>query len=96
MSLTFGLSPWLLVLCALGAAALTYWSYRRTTPPLSRGRRLLLGGLRFLALFLVLFLLFQPVLRRVLRTEEPPVLAVLIDNSRSLRLTTGDSLAPRR
>ncbi len=95
MSLTFGTNPWFLLLCALGAAAVTYWTYRRTVPPIGRGWRLALGGLRFLALFLVLFLLFEPVLRRLSRSEEPPVLAVLVDDSQSLRLTTGaDSLAP--
>ncbi|WP_457654322.1 hypothetical protein [Rhodocaloribacter sp.] len=86
MSLSFGLSPWLLVLCLLGAAGLTYWTYRRTSPPLSTGRRALLSTLRFLALFLLLFLLFEPILRRITREEKPPVLAVLVDESQSLGL----------
>ena len=97
MSFSLGHSPWLLALCALAAAALTYWAYRRTTPPLPPGRKALLGGLRFLALAIILFLLFEPVVRRVTSREEPPVLAVLVDNSQSLRVTsgaaTGDSLA---
>ena len=89
MSLSFGLSPWLLALCVSLAAGLTYLSYRRTTPPVSRGWRALLGGLRFTALALLFFLLFEPVVRQLSASEQPPVLAVLIDNSESLQITTG-------
>jgi hypothetical protein len=92
MSLSLSSSPLLLILCLAGAAALTYWTYRSTTPSLPPLRRLLLGGLRFLALFLILFLLFQPILRHLQRLERPPVLAVLVDDSQSLTLTA-DSLA---
>ena len=84
MSLSFGLSPLLLVLCLLGAAGLTYWTYHRTAPPLPAGKRALLSTLRFLALFLLLFLLFEPILRQITREEKPPVLAVLVDESQSL------------
>ncbi len=88
MSLSFGLSPWLLALCLVLAAGLTYWTYRRTTPPISRGWRWLLGSLRFTALALLFFLLFEPVLRQLSTTERPPVLAVLIDDSQSLQVTS--------
>jgi hypothetical protein len=88
MSLSFGLSPWLLVLCLVLAAGLTYWTYRRTTPPISRGWRWLLGGLRFVALALIFFLLFEPIVRQLSTTERPPVLAVLIDDSESLQVTS--------
>ena len=87
MSLSFGLSPWLLALCLVLAAGLTYWTYRRTTPPISRGWRWLLGGLRFVALALIFFLLFEPIVRQLSTTERPPVLAVLIDDSESLQVT---------
>jgi hypothetical protein len=88
MSLSFGLSPWLLVLCLAFAAGLTYWTYRRTTPPISQGWRWLLGGLRFTALALLFFLLFEPIMRQLSTTERPPVLAVLIDDSESLQVTS--------
>ena len=94
MALSFGLSPWLLVLSALAAGALSVWLYRRTTPDLSRGKRIALGLLRFSALFLILFLLLQPVLRLVDREEKRPVVAVLVDDSESLRITaSGDTSA---
>lgn len=95
MSLTFGLNPWLLLLCLCGAGLLTWWTYRLTTPPLPTGRRALLGALRFLALFLILFLLFEPILRRTETQQFPPLLGVLIDDSQSLR-PLGDSTVTAR
>ncbi|GIV61809.1 MAG: hypothetical protein KatS3mg044_0675 [Rhodothermaceae bacterium] len=96
MPFSFGLDPWWLVLCLLGAAGLTYWTYRTTVPALPVGRRLVLGGLRFVALAILLFLLFEPVLRRLATREQPPVLAVLLDTSQSLRLAQPDSTATPR
>ncbi|MDT0631194.1 hypothetical protein RQM47_08425 [Rubrivirga sp. S365] len=49
----------------------------------------MLPVLRFTALFLVLLLLFDPVWRRVTRTGEAPLLAVLVDDSESLTLGAG-------
>ena len=98
MSFSFGLSPWLLVLCTLVAGALAFWLYRRTMPQLSPAKRITLGLLRFAALFLILFLLFEPVLRLVDRDEEEAVLAVLVDDSQSLLMTssTDSTAAPVR
>ncbi len=88
MTLSFGLSPWLLIASALVAAGLSVWLYRRTTPEVSRPKRIALGLLRFAALFLILFLLLEPVLRRIDREEKRPIVAVLIDDSESLRITS--------
>ncbi|MEX0821593.1 MAG: hypothetical protein WD021_05565 [Rhodothermales bacterium] len=85
--LSFGLNPWLLVLSAFIAAGLAFWLYRTTTPEIARSRRILLGLLRFAALFLILFLLLEPVLRTIDREERRPVVAVLLDDSESLRIT---------
>lgn len=94
MSLSFGIDPWLLLPSALGAAVLTVWLYLRTTPEIAPWKRVLLGALRFLALFLIIFLLLEPVLRLIDREERRPILAVLIDNSQSLLLTSSsDSTA---
>ena len=84
MDLSLGYSPLLLVGCLLAAAALTWWTYGRSVPRVTPGRRAVLMALRGAALFLVLVLLFEPILRRVEATEEPPVLAVLVDDSQSL------------
>ena len=87
MSLSFGLSPLLLILCLLAAAGLAYWVYRHTVPELHPAKRFGLAALRLLSLGLVLFLLFKPVLQNISNTELPPVLAVLIDDSQSLDMT---------
>jgi hypothetical protein len=94
MALTFGYNPWLLLLCVAVAGGLTYWSYRTTVPPLGAGWRGLLGSLRFLALALICFLLFEPVLQQFQSSERPPVLAVLVDDSESMRVVTAGNQSP--
>ncbi|PSQ99349.1 MAG: hypothetical protein BRD48_04435 [Bacteroidetes bacterium QS_9_68_14] len=92
MPLSLGHSPWLLALAAAVAGALTWWAYRPSaTPSLAPRRRALLGGLRFSALALVLFLLFEPVWRQVREEKTPPSVAVLLDESESLRVTAAGS-----
>lgn len=86
MAFSFGYSPWLLGLALLLAGGLTYWSYRRTIPALASRWKWGLGTLRFLSLALICFLLLEPLLRTIDQTEEPPVLAVLVDNSQSMRI----------
>ena len=101
MAISLGTSAFLLALSVLAAGGASYWAYRQTTPPLARGPRLLMGSLRFLALSLILFLLFEPVYRSLDANEQPPLLAVLLDDSQSLRVTAGttdadtSSTAPR-
>ncbi|MFB6273189.1 MAG: hypothetical protein ABEL51_09880 [Salinibacter sp.] len=94
MVFSFGYSPWLLLLCVTVAGGLTYWSYRSTVPSLSPGWRGLLGGLRFLALALICFLLFEPVFRQIQSIERPPVLAVLVDDSESMQVVTAGDQSP--
>ena len=89
MSFSFGMSPWLLAASFFAAGAAAIWLYRRTTPALPRGKRIVLGALRFCALFFILLLLLEPVLRLVRHAEKEPVVAVLIDDSASLRLASG-------
>ncbi len=84
MDLSLGYSPLLLVACLFAAAGLTWWTYGRSVPRVTPGRRAVLMALRGAALFIVLLLLFEPVLRQIEATEEPPVLAVLVDGSQSL------------
>lgn len=87
MSLSFGVSPLLLIPCLLAAAALGFWVYQRTVPVLAPAKRFALTALRTTTLFLVLFLLFKPILENIINTEQPPLLAVLIDDSQSLQIT---------
>lgn len=90
MSLSFGLDPWFLLLCSAVAGAMAFWLYRRTTPELSARKRAVLAVVRFAALFFILFLLFEPVLRLIDREEKPAILAVLVDNSQSLLVTSNE------
>jgi hypothetical protein len=89
MTFSFGYSPWLLVLSLLLAGGITYWSYRTTIPALPTRWRWGLGSLRFMSLAVLCFLLLEPVVRHLNETEQPPVLAVLIDKSRSMRVSGG-------
>lgn len=87
-SYSFSLSTswWLLVLCGVVAAALAWYAYSVTTPPVSPARRYGLMILRLLGLWILLFALFEPIVNVLRATEEPPNVAVLLDNSESLSL----------
>lgn len=78
------------------AGVLAWWSYGRSTPTVTGWRRTTLAGLRFGALFLVLTLLLDPVWRRITESGEPPLLAILVDDSESLRLGPGPPAAQIR
>ncbi len=80
----FGTSWLLLLPCAalaLAASLLAYW-YSAFRPPMPW--RAVLPALRFCALFLCLTLLLRPLWHHDVRREEPPVLAVLVDESLSI------------
>lgn len=95
MGFSFAYSPWVLLPALVGAGGLAYWSYRATVPSLPAGWRGLLGGLRFLALALLCILLLEPTLQHVRSTEQPPVLAVVVDESESMQVVTSGSGSPR-
>jgi hypothetical protein len=80
------------------AVALSVWFYRTTLPPVPRSQRALLTILRALALSIVALLLFSPTLRLLGTSVERPEVSILIDNSKSMRLTdhTGDRAAVLR
>lgn len=82
MSFSLGFSPFLLLASLLGAGALTYWMYQ--TAAVTGWQRRGLMALRFAALAVLLFLLMEPIWQRITTAEQPPVLAVLVDNSLSL------------
>ncbi len=91
MEITLGLQPVLLLTAAVAAAAAAYLSYRNTTPRLSPAKRTVLGGLRFLSLAVIIFLLAEPLLARLSALREEPVLAVLIDSSESMAMENAES-----
>jgi uncharacterized membrane protein len=80
---TIGHATWNVLLVAL-AVALVVWVYRREGKP--RPVRIALGTLRALLLALVIAMLNRPVLTLTQTRVEPSVLAVLIDDSVSMRI----------
>lgn len=83
---SFSSSPVYAATAVLAAAALAYFFYRFTLPPVSRALRIVLSTLRGAALALVLLLLLEPVLRTSFVTRHPPVVAVLADRSASMSI----------
>ncbi|MGA9365175.1 MAG: vWA domain-containing protein [Bacteroidota bacterium] len=76
-----------LFLAAAVAIILSILAYHRTVPPISQGTRYLLISLRALALFFLLLLILEPILRLVRKESKPPTVAVLVDDSKSMSLT---------
>lgn len=92
IELGFTISAFVVVLLLLAAVALSAFIYRHTVPPVSRAKRFTLIALRSAALFLLLLLLFEPLLRLVFVSRQRPSIAILIDNSKSMGISdrTGD------
>ncbi|GBD06457.1 hypothetical protein HRbin21_00250 [bacterium HR21] len=79
--------PWWGILGTLAlAVGISLWAYGRPLPPLLPRQRLLLGMLRALALSTLVVALWQPVMRISSSHREEPRVAVLLDNSASMRL----------
>jgi hypothetical protein len=74
----------LIVLAFTASFAASFFTYRITVPPVSRKVLISLIILRGLGIFLIFFLIGEPLLFLITRHVEQPVVAVLIDNSRSM------------
>lgn len=79
------LPPWAIALTAIAAIVVTVWAYGRVTG-LSRGHRSALGALRLAALLIVVACLARPTLVVASAVPQRNVLAVLLDDSRSMAL----------
>ena len=92
LHLATSLNTFLILLAAIGAGAFAYFSYRVTLPQVSRLLRVTLTTLRGLSLFLLFLLLGEPLLSLVYHRFEKPILAVLVDQSKSITIQdrTGD------
>src|ERR1043166_6285241 len=76
---------WLLLVFIV-AAALTWWFYRLSPVHISRGRKLVLAGLRVLFLSLILLLLLRPILSFTVEGSVRRLLVMLIDTSSSMQI----------
>jgi hypothetical protein len=83
------LSLFVLILVTLTGAALAYYQYRRTVPPVSGNLRIFLAILRGLAIAGILVLLFSPEITAVWQLKEKPRLAILLDRSASMGISEG-------
>jgi uncharacterized membrane protein len=81
-----GLRVELALLAVAAAVAGAVFFYRRSPVNLGKASRLALSTLRALALGLVILILFQPVLRTARPQSREAFLAVLLDDSRSMRI----------
>lgn len=100
MHILWFLPPWgwlLIVLAGVVGFLHARWVYHHTTPaPTARVRRGLVG-LRTAAVALLLLALGQPILLRLLPLDEPPVVAVVVEDSASMALAdTGDDTPTTR
>ncbi|MEX1277154.1 MAG: vWA domain-containing protein [Bacteroidota bacterium] len=74
------------------ALLLALFVYRFTVPPISRNLKMTLIALRGLGVFCIVLLLAEPLLSLLRRTDDPPTVILLADNSKSMTLSdkTGD------
>ncbi len=89
LSLALQTSLVLFGLLALIIAAVSYFIYRVTVPPIPGALKAVLIFLRTAGLIAVLMIFFEPVLTVVTRSEIPPRVALLVDDSESMRLVDG-------
>ncbi|MCB1059523.1 MAG: VWA domain-containing protein [Calditrichaeota bacterium] len=83
---TFSSPAVLFLVFALVAVVLSVVVYRRTLPPVSPWRRRLLALIRAVALTLILFLIFEPVVKWLNRSEERAKILLLVDRSASMQI----------
>ena len=64
----------------------TYYVYKITIPDIPKKKKILLILLRTLAFSLLLLLIFEPLLTLIKNNKEKPILAILVDNSKSMSI----------
>ncbi|MGE5431684.1 MAG: vWA domain-containing protein [Syntrophomonadaceae bacterium] len=70
-------------------AAYTYYTYRYTVPRVNSAFRFVLIIIRTLALLLILFTIFEPVLNIARRKVIEPVNLIFVDDSKSIKIEDG-------
>jgi hypothetical protein len=84
LRLTLASNAWWYIATALILLAGAFAVYRYTLPPVSSVRRSILWTLRGVALILLVFLLFEPVLTYLMSRKQSPTIALLVDHSASV------------
>lgn len=89
ISLNLSYSSVLFVLGVIISFLYAYYVYRYTLPPVASSKRILLATLRGLALILLLFIFFEPILSMTKKEVSEPVNLIFIDNSKSITIDDG-------
>ena len=84
--ISFNKSIWLILIFALLLLLLTFYYYKVTNPPIQKIKKIILSFLRLSVLFILMILIFEPILSLVNITTQNPSIAVLIDNSKSINI----------
>lgn len=82
---------WIILILASLILIVTFLYYKRTNPEIPLKWKIFLIIVRSLALFLLLFVLAEPILSFLKNFYKKPEVAVLIDNSQSMKFTFGQT-----
>ncbi|MCS7170338.1 MAG: VWA domain-containing protein, partial [Candidatus Kapabacteria bacterium] len=86
ITLNFATPWWVAVTTLFIALGISLWAYWNPFPPLPTRQRWTLRALRALALAALILALWQPVIGMLTTHHEEPQVAILLDNSASMRL----------
>lgn len=89
VDLTLSIDSLFLIIALLLFGLFILFVYRYTVPVITTKLKVLLIILRFIALLLLLFIIFEPVLTLTKKNIINPVSLVFIDNSRSIKINDG-------
>ncbi len=89
IDLTFAFNPFIFIAALILLGIYTFYIYRYTVPPVNRSKKAMLVGIRFLALLLILFIVFEPILTLANKHRIEPLNLVFIDDSRSIQIDDG-------
>ncbi|MFY0608050.1 MAG: VWA domain-containing protein [Cyclobacteriaceae bacterium] len=81
-------SPWWVVLAMILAAGFAVLLYSKSEVPWSKSMNILMGFLRWSAVFLIILLLINPKLKMSTNESEKPLIVIALDNSESITLRT--------
>ena len=89
INLTFSFSPLFFFAALILLGAYAVYVYRYTVPVINTSKKILLVTLRILALLLLLFVIFEPILNLTKKIILEPVNLIFVDNSRSIQIKDG-------
>ena len=89
IGITFSFNPVIFFSAVILIGGYTVFVYRYTVPVISLSRKIFLVSIRILAILLLLFIIFEPILTLAKKTIIEPVNLIFADNSRSILINDG-------